>query len=100
MIRVDPDNWVMIKMTYRDFVTYKLLADVAGSWQLLSHIRSAKNEGNRLKFIGFHDATFTVDPSEYGLNEAIEPIWNTMKTTHSDNVELLENRDWLTFEWK
>ena len=100
MTETNPNNWVMIKMTYKEFVTYKVLGDVADSWRLLSHVKSVDTVDGKLKFTGFHDAVYNVDPNKYGLNENIEPIWNIMNTTHNGNVELLENRDWITFDFE
>jgi hypothetical protein len=92
-------SWVMIKMTYRDFTTFKVLCESKGTWRLLSHVRSAVLTENMLRFTGHHDTVYTVDPNAYGLSAVTESIWNTMKTIHPDSVELLENQDWTKFEW-
>lgn len=101
MKEINPDNWVMIKMTYRDFVTYKILGENANTWCLLSHVKSVASDPtcDTLRFTGFHDTVYVVDPDTYGISAATEEIWNTMKTTHPENVELMENRDWSTFDF-
>ena len=92
-------NWVMIKMIYKDFTTFKLLHSKDGSWRLLSHVKSSALSNGMLTFTGFHESTCEVDPTAYGIGPAIEEIWTTMKTTHPDSVELLEDRDWTQVEW-
>lgn len=52
-----------------------------------------------LKFTGFQDTTCEVDPAAYGIGLDIEEIWNTMKTTHTDSIELLAEQDWTQVEW-
>ena len=91
-------DWVIIKMTYKDFTTFKVLY-TKGGWRLLSHVKSSELYNGMLKFTGFQDTTCEVDPAAYGIGLDIEEIWNTMKTTHTDSIELLAEQDWTQVEW-
>lgn len=101
-----PDCFVVIKMTHKGETFYKVLGGWSGgylngtSWRLNSGIeRVEKDADNRLRFIGSSGSVYIVDPGNYGLRMSIASIWSTMKETHPDNVELLEDQDWTNFEW-
>lgn len=108
MTEYRPDSWVVIKMTSREGQTlYKVLGGWAGgytngsSWRLNSGITKAEYvvENDEWHFEGSSGSTYVVHPDTYGLRMSTMSIWETMKTTYPDNVELLENQDWSKIEY-
>lgn len=101
-----PDSWVVIKMTHKGETFYKVLGGWAGgytqgsSWRLNSGIDRVEVLDDRYKFHGASGSVYTVHKEGYGLKMSIAGIWAQMKERFPDQVELLEDRDWSTMEWK
>lgn len=102
-----PDSWVVIRMTYKEQVIYKVLGGWSGSyingnsWRLNSGIEKVEYDvaNDVWNFHGSSGSIYSVSPTNYGLRMANSPIWETMKKTYPDNVELLDNQDWSTKDW-
>jgi len=106
MTDYNPDHWVVIKMTHKDEVFYKVLGGWAGgylngtSWRLNSGIERCEEDGDRLKFYGSSGSCYTVHKDMYGLRTATVGIWRTMKNAHPEAVELMpEETDWVNMSW-
>ena len=107
MAEYTPDSWVVIKMTHKDQIIYKVLGGWSGSyvdgssWRLNSGITKAEYDisNDVWRFHGSSGSVYIVDPDNYGVRMATADIWNTMKTTYPDNVELLDNQDWSKFDF-
>lgn len=101
-----PDSWVVIKMTHKDQTFYKVLGGWSGgylqgsSWRLNSGIESAEFEDCLYTFRGSSGSTYVCHEDTYGLMPSTMGIWAQMKEKFPDQVELLEERDWSTMEWK
>jgi hypothetical protein len=102
----NPDNWVVLKMVYKDKTFYKLLAGWSGgylngdSWKLNSGIEKVELDNDRYKFYGSSDSVYSCHKDGYGLRMSTVDIYSTMKKTYPDQVEMLEDCDWLQMEWK
>lgn len=107
MTEYRPDSWVVIKMIGRTETLYKVLGGWSGSyingssWRLNSGVTKAEYDVNNDEwhFHGSSGSVYIVHPESYGLRTSMMEIWNRMKTTYPDNVELLENQDWSTFNF-
>ncbi len=106
MTEYNPDSWVILKMVYKDQTFYKLLVGWSGgylngdSWRLNSGIEKVKLDNDRYKFYGSSGSVYSCHKNEYGLRMSTVDIYTTMKKTYPDQVEMLEDCDWLQMEWK
>lgn len=106
MTEYTPDSWVVIKMTHNDKTFYKVLGGWSGgylngtSWRLNSGIERVELEDDVYKFYGASGSVYSCYKENYGLRMSTANIWDTMKEKYPDQVELLENQDWSTMEWK
>lgn len=102
-----PDNWVVIRMTHKDSVFYKVLAGWSGSylngdsWRLNSGVDKCVYDvtTDRWKFYGATGSVYYCHVDTYGLRMSTAPIWNQMLEKYPDQVELLENRNWAEMDW-
>lgn len=102
-----PNYWVVLRMTYKDEVIYKVLGGWNGSytrghsWRLNSGIEKAEYDiaQDVWRFYGSSGSVYVCQPDQYGLGMGTLPIWNQMNTSHPDNVQLLENQDWTQVDW-
>ena len=107
MTEYNPDSWVVLRMTHKDQIIYKVLGGWSGSyvdgssWRLNSGTTKAEYDisNDVWRFHGSSGSVYIVDPDNYGVRMATANIWNTMKTTYPDNVELLDNQDWSKFDF-
>jgi len=106
MTEYNPDSWVVIKMTHKEQTFYKVLGGWAGgytqgsSWRLNSGIERVEVEDDMYRFYGASGSVYVCSKHGYGLRMSIAGIWDQMKERFPDQVELLEDRDWSTMEWK
>ncbi len=106
MTEYTPDSWVILKMVYKDQVFYKLLGGWSGgyingsSWRLNSGIEKVELDNDRYMFYGISGSVYKCHKDGYGLRMSNAEAYNTMKKAHPNNVELMEDRDWLQMEWK
>lgn len=105
MTEYNPDSFVVLKMTNKDQTFYKVLGGWSGgylngtSWRLNSGIERVELEGNVYKFYGASGSTYLCHKENYGLRASTANVWDTMKEKYPDQVELLEDRDWLQMQW-
>lgn len=105
MSEYHPDSWVMIKMTHKGETFYKVLGGWSGSylngtsWRLNSGVASVEKEGTRYRFNGASGSSYVCDEGMYGLRMSTASIWETMRSQYPDNVELMEDRDWMKFDF-
>lgn len=101
-----PDSWVILKMTHKDETFYKVLGGWSSSylygdsWRLNSGIERVELEDNVYKFYGSSGSVYNCSKDNYGLRISTANIWDKMKEKYPDQVELLEDRDWSTMEWR
>lgn len=101
-----PDSWVIIKMKSRNETFYKVLGGwsssyiYGSSWRLNSGTVSVEEDGDHYEFLGNSGSTYRCHKESYGLRTSTIPIWDTMKRRYPEDVEVLEDRDWSTMEWK
>lgn len=106
MTEYNPDSWVVIKMTHKDQTFYKVLGGWSGgylngtSWRLNSGVEKVKLDNDRYMFYGASGSVYNCHKNGYGLRMSIAGIWDQMKTTYPDQVEMLEDCDWTQMEWK
>ena len=108
MTEYRPDSWVVLKMTHKDQTFYKVLGGWSGgyldgdSWRLNSGIDKCEYDvdNDLYHFHGSSGSDYVVCPESYGLRWSTAGVWAQMKERFPDQVELLENRDWSTMEWK
>jgi len=104
----NPDSWVVIKMTHNEKTFYKVLGGWAGgylngtSWRLNSGIEKCEYDiaKDQWHFYGASGSVYNCHPEAYGLRMSTAGIWDQMKTTYPDQVEMLEDCDWSQMEWK
>lgn len=107
MTEYTPDSWVVIKMQHNNQTLYKVLGGWAGgylngdSWRLNSGIEKVIYDSihNDYLFVGSSGSVYRCNKVSYGLKMSTASIWNQMKEKYPDQVELLEDRDWLKMEW-
>lgn len=106
MTEYKPDSWVVIKMTNKDQTFYKVLGGWSGgyldgdSWRLNSGVERVELDNDRYMFYGSSGSVYNCHKESYGLKMITTGIWNQMKEKYPDQVELLDDRDWSTMEWK
>ena len=100
-----PDNWVIIHLKGND-EHYRVLAGWSGgylssdSWQLNSGIVGVRENNDILTFVGSSGSEYHCHKEAYGLRMNNAYIWDKLKQTHDDLVELMdESTDWLTVDW-
>ena len=103
MTEYNPDSWVVIKMTTKNETFYKVLGGWSGgylngdSWRLNSGVEKIERVEDKLHFYGASGSVYICDPKSYGLRMSTFHVWETMKKTYPDNVELLEDQNWEEF---
>jgi hypothetical protein len=99
-----PYRWVVLKITYKTEVIYKVLAGFAGgylygnSWQINSGIESVEMCDNHICFNGYSGSKYFCIPEGYGMNMDTHAIYSLMTSKQVDDysVELMpESTDWL-----
>lgn len=103
----NPDSWVVIKMTHNEKTFYKVLGGWAGgytngsSWRLSSIIKSVSiDHAARYNFHMDSGSTYVCTPEMYGLRMSTAGIYDTMKKTYPDQVEMLSDCDWRKFDFR
>lgn len=105
MTEYNPDCWVMLKMTYRDEVFYKVLGGWVGGylygdfWRLNSGVERVELIDGMYHFHGSSGSVYKCNPDTYGLRVVTANILNEMKSAHPDVVELLDDCDWTQFDF-
>lgn len=100
-----PDNWVMLKMTWKEDTVYKVLGGWAGSylhgtsWRLSSMVKEVKIDNGLYYFEMDSGSTYICHPDDYGHRMSTIGIYNTMVEQHKDYVTLLEDCDWTKFNF-
>ena len=103
MTEYNPDCWVMLKMTYREQVFYKVLAGWGGSyvngtsWRLSSMVEKCEfdAENDTWNFHGNSGSVYRCHADGYGLRMSNGAAYEMMKKAHPDHVELLEDCNWI-----
>lgn len=102
-----PDSWVVLRMTHKDQIFYKVLGGWSSgyvngsSWRLSSGVTKVEYDvGNDVwRFYGSSGSVYVVAPDNYGLRMSTVDIYTTMKKTYPNQVEKLENCDWSKMNW-
>lgn len=106
MTEYTPDNWVVIKMTHKDQTFYKVLGGWSGgylngsSWRLNSGVERVELDNDLYKFYGASGSVYNCHKNGYGLRTSNAYAYASMKKTYPDQIEMLEDCDWLQMEWK
>jgi hypothetical protein len=105
MTEYNPDSWVVIKMTNKEDIFYKVLGGWSGgylngtSWRLNSGIEKVELNNDRYIFHGASGSVYSCHKESYGLKMSTAGVWNEMKTRYPDQVELLDDCDWTKFNF-
>jgi hypothetical protein len=107
MTEYNPNCWVVLQMTHKDGVIYKVLGGWDGSylngdsWRLNSGIVKAEYDiGNDLwKFYGSSGSVYNCSPITYGLRMSIYHIYQTMVSTYPNKIKLMEHQNWENMDW-
>lgn len=105
MTEYNPDSWVVLRMTYKDQIIYKVLGGWSGgytqgdSWRLNSGIERVELDGDIYKFYGSSGSVYNCHKDSYGLRMSTVDTYTKMKTQYPDNVEKLEDCDWTKMIW-
>lgn len=106
MTEYHPDNWVVLRMTYKDQIIYKVLGGWGGgylngsSWRLNSGIERCEVDGDYYKFIGSSGSVYKCHKESYGLRMCTVDTYTKMKKTFPDQVQMLEDCDWMQRVWE
>lgn len=107
MTEYNPDSWVVLKMTHKDQIIYKVLGGWSetytsgSSWRLNSGIERAEYDASNdvWKFYGSSGSVYYCDPNAYGLRMPTLGIFDTMKNTYPNQVEILPDCDWSKYDF-
>ena len=105
MTEYSPDSWVIIKMKYKDQLLHKVLGGWIGgylngdSWRLNSSVERVEMIEGKYHFYGSSGSVYKCNPDMYGLRIVTANIWDKMKTTYPEQVELLPDCDWSQFDF-
>jgi len=107
MTEYTPDAWVVLRMTHKDGVVYKVLGSWAGSylggdsWRLNSGIVKAEYNSDRdmWQFYGSSGSVYNCMPETYGLRMGSYHIYQTMVATYPNQIKLLEEQNWTEMDW-
>lgn len=105
MTSYNPDSWVVIRMINKDQIFYKVLGGWSSSylggssWRLNSGIEEVTKDGSIYTFRGSSGSVYNCFEGSYGLRMATVDTWITMKKMYPDQVELLEDQNWLERNW-
>ncbi len=102
-----PDSWVILRMTHKNQVTYKVLGGwsesylYGSSWRLNGGIEKAEYDisNEQWRFYGSSGSVYIVNHESYGLRPSTLDIYEKMFQAHPDKVSVLEQRDWTTMDW-
>lgn len=92
---IDVSKWVILKMTHRDIVLFKVLYSTGNDWRLSGSISEVESLNDHYII---NDCRCHKD--NYGMNIPMIDILVTMVRTHRGAVTLLENTNWEEMEWK
>jgi hypothetical protein len=101
----NPDSWVVLRMTHKDQIIYKVLGGWSSdylngsSWRLNSGIEKADLNDNVYSFYGASGSVYNCHKDSYGLRMSTAGIWDGMKNKYPDQVELLDDCDWTKFDF-
>ena len=107
MTEYNPDCYVVIRMTHKDKVFYKVLGGWAGSylygssWRLNSGIDKCEYDigSDSWLFYGASGSVYKCHHDSYGLRGSIIDIWQQMLDKYPNQVELLEQQNWEEKDW-
>lgn len=96
-----PDNWVVIKITDKENVTYKLLVGWLGSyttgdsWRINSGITKFEDAGSYYVAHGHSGSSYALIKGRYGLQNNNVHIYEQLCNKFPNQIELLdENTNW------
>ena len=102
-----PDNWVVLKITYKNKTVYKVLAGWSGgyldgdSWRMNSGITRVEDHETYYSFFGYSRSVYKVGKQSYGLRMNNAGVYNHWKEKHGDAIEMMpEDTDWMNMEWE
>ena len=105
MTEYNPDCWVVLRMTNKDQIIYKVLGGWSStyidgaSWRLNSGIERVELDGEVYKFYGSSGSIYNCHKYSYGLRMSTVDIYTTMKKTYPDQIEKLIDCDWTQMNW-
>ena len=105
MTEYHPDSWVVLRMTHKDQIIYKVLGGWSSSylngssWRLNSGIERVEQDGDYYKFYGSSGSVYKCHKESYGLRMSTVDTYTNMKKTFPDQVEKLPDCDWMQMVW-
>ena len=101
-----PDNWVVLKLTYKDEISHKVLCGWSGgyldgdSWRLNSGITHVEDHETHYSFYSYSGSVYKVWKYSYGLRMYTADVYNRWKEKFGDAIEMMsEDTDWMNLEW-
>lgn len=103
---IHPDNWVVLKVTFEDKSTYRVLAGWSGSylygssWRLNSGITKCEETDHTYIFHGNSGSKYECHKNSYGFRMNNIGVYNQMKEKYGDAMELIpEETKWAELDY-
>ena len=102
----EPDNWVILKIDNQGETFYKVLAGWSGSylygssWKLNSGIIRCEDNDQYYNFCGHSGSVYKCRKDGYLVRMNIAHILSQLQQKYPENIKLMDDCDWNTFEWK
>lgn len=104
MSEYTPDNWVVLKINYKDETLHKVLGGWSGgyttgdSWRMNSGVSEVTEDGDYLLFHGYSGSVYRCHKGSYGLRMNNAGVYNSLKENEGfeDQITLMdEDTDFL-----
>ena len=107
MISERPEKWVVLKITNKDGIHYKIFGTWAGGyldgdrWRLNSGISSIEEDENHYYFYGYSGSCYMCNKNDYGVattySKSVLDEFQIKALEKDTKIEVMgEDTDWLT----
>lgn len=101
-----PDNWVVLKITYDNQLFYKVLAGWSGgyldgdSWRMNSGVSRVERDGDFYLFYGASGSCYRCHSKAYRLSMATTGVYNQLCERFTSFVHLMpEDTVWVNIDY-
>jgi len=94
----NPDNWVVLKITYNNQRTFKVLGGWSGSylygdsWRLNSGVVRVEETEHHWDFIGHSGSVYHCHKDRYGISMSIGHVIKDLQDRFGDDVKVMEEK--------